>query len=71
MCNIDGDAVILGICLDKMLLLREQATVIKGEVLTDEERMTRLHELFERVKQRKLAMLDAGRTIGMESAGGQ
>jgi transposase-like protein len=50
-------AVSLGITIEKMRLLREQATSI-GKDLTDDERTERLRELAERVRSRAPAPVD-------------
>lgn len=42
-----------GIAVDKMRLLRDQATSIAGKELSDEDRERELRELAERVRQRR------------------
>jgi hypothetical protein len=65
-------ATILGICVDKMRLLREQATQIKQEKeLTDDERYAQLCALAERIRQRRLAESLAGRANPAGTAGRQ
>jgi hypothetical protein len=48
-------AVSAGIAIDKMLLLRAQATSSGGQELTNEERIARLRELFRVARARRLA----------------
>jgi len=47
-------ATITGIAIDKMRLLREQATTISNAAITDEERLRELQELMQRLRQRQL-----------------
>jgi hypothetical protein len=56
----------LGIAVDKMRLLREQPTSIAGgEGLTDEDRITRLNALAERVHARQAGGAHANGTGGV------
>jgi transposase-like protein len=59
-------AVILGVMVDKMRLLRDGATSISGtaESLTDEERLDRLRKLYERARARSLGRSDGSGTDG-------
>jgi hypothetical protein len=62
-------ATTVGICVDKMLLLREQRTAIAGGEMTDDERLSRLHELAERARRRRLGLSDADGAGGVGSTG--
>lgn len=60
-------ATCLGIAVDKMRLLREQATAItdKPEELSDDQRFERLKQLALRIQQRRLAPADGRGTGGI------
>ena len=53
-------AVVLGVAVDKMRLLREQSTSNKRDVLSDEERIQRLTDILMQAKEKQaLAQLQA------------
>lgn len=57
-------ALTLGIAVDKMRLLREQATAIqKNERLTDEERADRVAELLDRARARRTGQPPSSATL--------
>ena len=62
-------ATATGIAIDKMRLLREPSTAIAGGEMTDEERLSRLRELVERAKRRRLGLSDADGAGGVGSTG--
>jgi hypothetical protein len=58
-------ATSLGIAIDKMRLLREQATSISGQGgLTDEQRLECIREVLERVRRRRLGVHDTSGANG-------
>ena len=62
-------ATAAGIAIDKMRLLREHSSSIAGRDMSDDERLTRLRELVERARRRRLGLSDADGAGGVGSTG--